>query len=178
MRCNSGLKTNVACCSARLYVHQQFFLYHTLPMSGMCNQDRRRSHSPFVAGTSTGVGQSSANSSKVWTGSISLADAYYNITLESHVGGSGGALLLRAGNTAAQAQVMCSDCAFASHSPPLLTNSTCFVSAYWAESHLTWYVVCNMQCMVQEFVDNPQAPSDVACLMNASFLLLWQFTLS
>ena len=114
-------------------MHQHVSSCHTLPMSGMCKQSRLPLFSPFVAGTSSGVGQSSANSSKVWSGSINLADAYYNITLETHVGGSGGALVLRAGNTAAQAQVMCSDSAFASHSPPLLRNSTCFASAYWAE---------------------------------------------
>ena len=58
-----------------------------------------------AAGTSSVVGQSSSNISKVWNGSISLGDGYYNLTIEYSAGGSDGALQLRAGNTATQAQV-------------------------------------------------------------------------
>ena len=66
---------------------------------------------PDAAGTSSAVGQSSSNSSKVWTGSITLGDGYYNLTIEYSSGGSNGALVLRAGNTAAQAQVSVYACA-------------------------------------------------------------------
>lgn len=49
-----------------------------------------------AAGNQNGT-QSTSNSSRLWTGSVSLEDGYHNLTVEYHNGNGQGALIVLAG---------------------------------------------------------------------------------